>query len=147
MVGKRGKWVMGIEEGTCSEKHWVLYISDEPRESTPKTKSTLYKLYVSQFDNKLYLKKYFIMHFVRTRISSYITTIKFSNSSYLTSIQYYDLISNTYSIFISCSINILYGYFFPRFRIQTGPHVACTCHVLFPFSYRTCPYPFCLSRY
>ena len=23
--GERGKWVMGIEEGTCWEEHWVLY--------------------------------------------------------------------------------------------------------------------------
>ena len=43
---------MGIEEGTCWVEHWVLYGSDEPQESTPKTKSTLYTLYVSQFDNK-----------------------------------------------------------------------------------------------
>ena len=38
-VGERGKWVMGMEEGTCWEEHWVLY--------------------VSQFDNTLYLKKEF----------------------------------------------------------------------------------------
>ena len=49
--GKRGKWVMGIEEGT-----WVLYVSDESWEPTSKTMSTLYTLYVSQLDNKLYLK-------------------------------------------------------------------------------------------
>ena len=36
-AGERGKWVMGIEEGTCWDEHWVLY--------------------VSQFDNKLYLKQ------------------------------------------------------------------------------------------
>ena len=29
-----GEWVMGTEEGTCWDEHWVLYIS--------------------QFDNKLY---------------------------------------------------------------------------------------------
>ena len=52
-VEERGKWVMGIEEGTWDE-HWVLYVSNEPGESTPKTKSTLYTLYVNQFDNKLY---------------------------------------------------------------------------------------------
>ena len=23
--GERGKWVMGIEEGTCWDEHWVLY--------------------------------------------------------------------------------------------------------------------------
>ena len=23
-VGKRGKWVLGIEEGTCWDAHWVL---------------------------------------------------------------------------------------------------------------------------
>ena len=40
-MGERGKWVMGIEEGTCWAEDWVLYVSDEPRESTPKTKSVL----------------------------------------------------------------------------------------------------------
>ena len=49
-----GGWGMGIEEGTCWDEHWVSYVSDEPLESTPKTKSTLYTLYVSRFDNKLY---------------------------------------------------------------------------------------------
>ena len=24
-VGGRGKWVMGMEEGTCWDEHWVLY--------------------------------------------------------------------------------------------------------------------------
>ena len=48
---------MGIEEGTCWDEHWGLYVSDEPQESTPETKNTLYTLYVSQFDNKLFLKK------------------------------------------------------------------------------------------
>ena len=56
-VGERGKWVMGIEEGTYWDEHWVLCVSDEPRESTPKTKGTLYTLYVSQFDNKVYIFK------------------------------------------------------------------------------------------
>ena len=37
------------EEGTWDE-HWVLNVSDEPQESTPKTESALY----SQVDNKLY---------------------------------------------------------------------------------------------
>ena len=46
-VGERGKRVMGIEEGTSWDAHWVLNVSDEPRESTPKTNSTLYTLYVS----------------------------------------------------------------------------------------------------
>ena len=32
--GERGKWVMGTEEGTCWDEHWVLY--------------------GSQFDNKSY---------------------------------------------------------------------------------------------
>ena len=36
-----GKWVMGIEEGTCWAERWVLNVSDEPQESTPQTKSTL----------------------------------------------------------------------------------------------------------
>ena len=56
MVGERGKWVMGIKEGTCWIEHRVLYVNDEPRESTPKTKSTLHTLYVSHFDNESYFK-------------------------------------------------------------------------------------------
>ena len=48
-----GKWVMGIEEGTCWEEHWVLYVNVEPWESIPKTKGTLYTLYVSRFNNNL----------------------------------------------------------------------------------------------
>ena len=39
-----GRWArcaMGIKEGTCDE-HWVLYISDESLNSTPKTNITLY---------------------------------------------------------------------------------------------------------
>ena len=59
--GGEGKWVMGIEEGTCWVEHWVLYLSSESWESTLKTKSTQYTLYVSQLDNKLYLKKMFIL--------------------------------------------------------------------------------------
>ena len=51
-----GKWVMGTEEGTCWDEHWVVYVSDESQESTPKTKSILYTLYVSELDNKLYKK-------------------------------------------------------------------------------------------
>ena len=46
-LGGEGKCVMGIEEGICWDEHWVLYGSDESWESTPKTKSTLYTLYVS----------------------------------------------------------------------------------------------------
>ena len=53
-VGEIGKWVMGIEEGTCWDEHWVLHVNDESEESTLKTKSTLYMLYASKFDNKLY---------------------------------------------------------------------------------------------
>ena len=53
VVNMRGKWVIGIKEGICWDEHWVLYGSDEPWESTPKTTSTLYILNDSQFDNKL----------------------------------------------------------------------------------------------
>ena len=35
--GEGGKWVMGIEEGTCRDEHWVLY--------------------GNQFDNKFHIKK------------------------------------------------------------------------------------------
>ena len=37
VVGERGKWVMGMEEGTCWDEHWVLY--------------------GNQFDNKFHIKK------------------------------------------------------------------------------------------
>ena len=46
--GGRGKWVMGIEEGTFWDEHWVLY--------------------GNQFDNKFYIKKikcvclFYILH-------------------------------------------------------------------------------------
>ena len=43
-VSGGGELVMGTEEGTSWDEHWVLYVSDEPWESTPKTKSTLYTL-------------------------------------------------------------------------------------------------------
>ena len=36
-VGRRGGWVMGIEEDTCWDEHWVLY--------------------GNQFDNKFHIKK------------------------------------------------------------------------------------------
>ena len=36
-MGERGKWVMGIEEGTCLDEHWVLN--------------------GNQFDNKFHIKK------------------------------------------------------------------------------------------
>ena len=36
-VGGRGGWVMGIEEGTCWDEHWVLY--------------------GNQFDNKFHILK------------------------------------------------------------------------------------------
>ena len=36
-VGGRGGWVMGVEEGTCWDKHWVLY--------------------GNQFDNKFHILK------------------------------------------------------------------------------------------
>ena len=45
--GERGKWVMGIEEGTCWDEHWVLYLSYESWESILIAKSTLCTPYVS----------------------------------------------------------------------------------------------------
>ena len=48
---------MGIEEGTCWDEHWVLCVSDESREPTPQTKSTLCTLHGSQLDNKLDFQK------------------------------------------------------------------------------------------
>ena len=44
-MGEKRKWVMGIEEGTCWDEHWGLYVSDESQESTPEAKSTLYTLH------------------------------------------------------------------------------------------------------
>ena len=28
------RWVMGLKEGTVCDEHWVLYVSDEPLNST-----------------------------------------------------------------------------------------------------------------
>ena len=42
-----GEWEMGIEEGTCWDEHWVLYVSDESWESTPKAETILPTLYVT----------------------------------------------------------------------------------------------------
>ena len=44
---ERGKWVMGMEDGSFWDEHWVLHVSDESWESTPETKSTMYTLYVT----------------------------------------------------------------------------------------------------
>ena len=46
-AGERRKCVVGIEEGTCSDEHWVLYVSDESQESTPQTRRvyTVYTVY------------------------------------------------------------------------------------------------------
>ena len=43
MSGEWARWVMGLKEGTCDE-HWVLYVSDESRNSTstPETNMALY---------------------------------------------------------------------------------------------------------
>ena len=43
----QGKWVMGIEESTCWDERWVLYVSDELQESNPEAMSTPYTLYIS----------------------------------------------------------------------------------------------------
>ena len=40
-VGGTAKCVVGVKEGTCDE-HWVLYVSDEPLNSTSETNTTLY---------------------------------------------------------------------------------------------------------
>ena len=36
---ERGKWVMGIEEGTCWDERWALDVSDESWEPTPEAKT------------------------------------------------------------------------------------------------------------
>ena len=38
----RNKWVMGINEGTYYDVHWVLHVSDESLNSTPETNTILY---------------------------------------------------------------------------------------------------------
>ena len=42
VVGGWAKWVMGIKEGASCDEHWVLHVSDESLDSTPKTNTTLY---------------------------------------------------------------------------------------------------------
>ena len=36
------RWIMGTKEGTCCDKHWVLYVSHESLNSTPETNIALY---------------------------------------------------------------------------------------------------------
>ena len=36
------KWVMGIKEGTCWDKHWVLYVSNQSLNSIPEIIITIY---------------------------------------------------------------------------------------------------------
>ena len=50
------KWVMDIEEGTCWDEHWVLYVSKESWESTPETKSILYNYMLANLTIN-YIKK------------------------------------------------------------------------------------------
>ena len=52
---EEGKWVMGTEEGTCWDEHWVLY--------------------GNQFDNKLYLKKKFSLHITLGQNSAKYSTL------------------------------------------------------------------------
>ena len=46
-AGEKGKRLMGIEESSCWDEDWVLYVSNESWEYTPKAKNTLYTLYAS----------------------------------------------------------------------------------------------------
>ena len=46
------KWVMGIEEGTCWDEHWVLDVSDESWEPTPEAKTSLLANLRINFKNK-----------------------------------------------------------------------------------------------
>ena len=41
-VGVWGSLVVGIEEGTCCDNHWVLYTNNESWNTTSKTKDVLY---------------------------------------------------------------------------------------------------------
>ena len=40
--GRWVKWVMGIDEGTCGDERWVLYVRDETLNSIPETNFTIY---------------------------------------------------------------------------------------------------------
>ena len=42
MGGRWARCVMGINEGTCYDKHWVLHVNDESLTSTPETNIALY---------------------------------------------------------------------------------------------------------
>ena len=41
-VRGQGNWVMGIKEGTCCNKHCILYKTDESLTSASETNNTLY---------------------------------------------------------------------------------------------------------
>ena len=40
--GRKARWVMRINEGTCCDEPWVLCVSDEPLNSAPETNIALY---------------------------------------------------------------------------------------------------------
>ena len=80
-AGERGKWVVGFEEGACWDEHWVLYVSDEPRESSAKTKSTLDTLYVSQLDNTLYFRGAWVAQSVERPTSAQVMISRSVSSS------------------------------------------------------------------
>ena len=42
VVGGWSRWVMGIKEGNCFDDQWLLYVSDEPLNSTPETNIALH---------------------------------------------------------------------------------------------------------
>ena len=54
-VGRWATGVMVIKEGTCYDEHWVLYVSDEPLNSTPEINIALYVNYL-EF-KQIFLKK------------------------------------------------------------------------------------------
>ena len=57
----------GTGEGACWDEPRVLYVSNESWEPTPEAENTLYTLYVSPFDNRLYYKNKKIMNVKKTK--------------------------------------------------------------------------------
>ena len=53
------KWVRGIQEDTCWDEHWVLYIGDKSVDSTPEIIVALYTNLDVNFKINNYFKKLF----------------------------------------------------------------------------------------
>ena len=61
MGGGWARWMMGIQEGSCCEERWMLYISDNSLNAIPETNITLHinRLEFKQEPEKIFKRQMF----------------------------------------------------------------------------------------